>query len=570
MDSSPPIIQERPAHLGDYLAIVRVHKWSILVVTFAFLGLGFLYASRQPAMYTSQAKVLVLQASAVSPNIPNTGGQAGKPLNLETEVQIVESSAVAEAVQKDLNTDQTIQSLLKHVKADYAVESQVLVISFSAGTPDAAQAGAQSFAQAYLDFKNTQANAVVSQQRAGLDDQMTKATDQLDVVSRQLANAIPGTAEFAVAANQKDVLLGRIANIQSSISVLDDYTVHPGDIIGNANLPDAPSSSNKIFLVVGLALGLLLGIGQAFVREALASRLSGIQDLEARLGAPVFAVVPEMSKKQREGIQLIEDPFSSSAEAYRNLRTGLLFSAERRDAHVFLVTSATMGEGKTTTAVNLAVALALAERSVILVSGDLRRPRVFEVIGVRNEPGLLDVLMGTYKVDSAIAQTKVPGLRALPSGGVSPAPSEMIASNQMKKAVAELRDLAEFIVIDSPPLLVSDALIMGPLTDGVLLVVDAEATSPTAVDHAVDQFEHAGVHVLGAVLNRYNPSTTIGYAPRYGYDPTYSPERPPTYSPEITRLSSVDSPGPSEDVIARNGDAEGHDPKPAPVSWRSS
>lgn len=569
MDTSPPVIQERPAHLGDYLAILRVHKWSILVVTAVFLGAGFLYASRQPPMYSSQAKVLVLQGAAVSPNIPNTGGQAGKPLNLETEVQIVNSSAVAEAVQQDLNTDQTVQSLLKHVKPDYAVESQVLVISFSAGTPDGAQAGAQAFAEAYIDFKNTQANAVVDQQRGDLDEQLTKATDQLDAVSRRLADATPGTAEFAVAANQKDVLLGRIGNIQESVSVLDDYTIHPGDIIGNADLPDAPASSSKIFLIVGFALGLLIGVGQAFVRETLAMRLSGIQDLESRLGAPVFAVVPEMSKKEREGIQLIENPFSPSAEAYRNLRTGLLFSAERRDAHVFLVTSATTGEGKTTTAVNLSVALALAERSVILVSGDLRRPRVFEVIGVRNEPGLLDVLMGTSSVEPAVAQTTVPGLRALPSGGVSPAPSEMMASNQMKKAVAELRDLAEFIVIDSPPLLVSDALILGPLTDGVLLVVDAEATSPTAVDHAVDQFEHAGVHVFGAVLNRYNPSTTIGYAPRYGYDPTYAPERP-VYSPEVhPRLSSVDGGAQAEDGDPRDRGRENHDPKPVRASWRS-
>ena len=553
MGMSPPVVQERPAHLGDYLAIVRVHKWSILVVTLVFLGAGALYASRQPPVYSSQSKVLVLQASAVTPNIPNSVGQGGKPLNLETEVQIVGSSAVAEAVQKDLETDQTVKSLLKHVTADYAVESQVLVITFTAGNPDAAQAGAQAFADAYLDFKNTQANAVVAEQRQALDEQLTKASAQLDAASRQLADATPGTAEFSVASNQKTLLLDRIANIQTSISVLDDYTVHPGDIIGDANLPDAPAGSSKIYLIVGLALGLLLGVAQAFVREALASRLSGIDDLESRLGSPVFAVVPEMSKKQRAGIALLEEPFSPVSEAYRNLRTGLLFAAERRDAHVLLVTSATTGEGKTTTAMNLSVALALAERSVIIVSGDLRRPRMFEIIGVPNEPGLLDVLSGTCKVEQAIVQTMVPGLRVLPSGGVSPAPSEMMASNQMKKVVAELRDLAEFIVIDSPPLLVSDALIVGPSTDGVLLVVDGEAISPTAIDHAVDQFGHAGVTILGAVLNRYNPSTSVGYAPRYGYDPTYAPQGPPTYPPEVQpRLASVDGGALADNAAARD------------------
>ncbi|MGH2595728.1 MAG: KEOPS complex subunit Pcc1 [Actinomycetota bacterium] len=569
MDTAPPLMQEKPAHLADYLAILRVHKLSIVLVTVACVGAAFLYASRQPAMYSSTSKVLVLQASAVSPNIPNSGGQAGKPLNLETEVEIVDSSAVALMVQQSLNTDQTIQSLLKHVKADYAVDSQVLVITYSAEDPDFAQAASQAFAESYIAFKNAQAKEVVSEQRSDLNDKLSAASTDLDDASRRLAAATPGTAAYTVASNEKNLLLDRVASIQASLAILDQYTIHPGDIIGDANLPTDPSSSSKIFLIVGLALGILLGIGQAFVRESLANRFSGIPDLQSRLRAPVFAVVPEMTRKGRAGIQLLEDVFSAPSEAYRNLRTTLMFSAERRDAHVFLITSAATGEGKTTTALNLSVALALAERSVVLVSGDLRRPRIYEILGVPNEPGLLDVLMGTCKAEQALKDTEVPGLRVLPSGGISPSPSEMVASNLMKKAVAELRDLAEFIVIDSPPMVVSDPLILGPLSDGVILVVDAEETPPSAVDHAVEQFEHAGVEVLGAVFNRFNPSTVPGYAPRYGYDPSYAPKTVPTYSATPPRLASVDggAAGDDEDVSARVAAHDGA--RPGRSSWRS-
>jgi capsular exopolysaccharide synthesis family protein len=281
-------------------------------------------------------------------------------------------------------------------------------------------------------------------------------------------------------------------------------------------------SPNKPLIgAIGLIAGLAFGIGLAFVREQLDDRLRGRADLEERLGAPVLVVVPRVPGwKRRKDAKLItvEQPKSAFAESYRTLRTSILFAAAQRGVRTLMVVSPTAGEGKTTTAANLAVVLADAGKRVILVSTDLRKPRVQRFFEVSNEVGLSNVLAGEVKPWEALQDPGRENLRLLTSGPVPTAPAELLQSEQMGELVEELREVADFVILDTAPvLLVADALALAPLVDGVLVVVDAETTSRGAVTSARDQLEQLGAPVLGAVLNNFDPSKAKAYSSYYGY-----------------------------------------------------
>jgi capsular exopolysaccharide synthesis family protein len=300
--------------------------------------------------------------------------------------------------------------------------------------------------------------------------------------------------------------------------------------VAPAPLPLSPSSPNKVLDgLIGLAVGLAAGIGLALLRERLDDGLRGRGDLEERVGAPVLAVIPKISgwrRKQEAKLVTLQEPKSAAAEAYRTLRTSVLFAAVQRGLRTIMVVSPGAGDGKTTTAVNLAVVLADAGKRVILVSADLRKPRINQFLELTNDVGVTSVLAGEVKPWDALQTPNVENLRVLEAGPVPNMPAELLASEAMGELVADLREVADFVILDTAPvLLVADALALSPLVDGVLLVADAESTSRSAVVNAREQLDQVGAPLFGAVLNDFDPSKAraynyggyYGYRQRYGF-----------------------------------------------------
>jgi capsular exopolysaccharide synthesis family protein len=224
--------------------------------------------------------------------------------------------------------------------------------------------------------------------------------------------------------------------------------------------------------------------------------------------------VPNWKDHELPELISIDAPRSASSEAYRTLRTNLQFVQHGEDVRVFIVTSGALGEGKTTTVANLGVALAQAGRRIVLVSCDLRRPRLHKFFDLQNETGLSSVLSGQSDLATAMQRAKnLDNVILLASGPIPPNPAELLASDRMRRVVDELRRAADFVIIDTPPLFaVSDALPLAALSDGAILVADAVATTRTAVRHARQQLDQVGARVLGGVLNNFDP-----YASRYSY-----------------------------------------------------
>jgi non-specific protein-tyrosine kinase len=197
----------------------------------------------------------------------------------------------------------------------------------------------------------------------------------------------------------------------------------------------------------------------------------------------------------------LREPSSSAAEAYRTLRTNLLFSSLDRPLHTLLVTSTAPDEGKSTTVANLAVTMAQAEQSVLLVDCDLRRPSLHTLFGRPNEQGLTSSILDT-EAPPAIQETGVPGLRLLTSGPLPPRPADLLGSKRMEALIARLRGAADIVLFDTPPVVaVTDAAVLAPRVDGVLLVLQAGHTRRDRAREARQRLEKVKAHIVGVVLN---------------------------------------------------------------------
>jgi len=243
-------------------------------------------------------------------------------------------------------------------------------------------------------------------------------------------------------------------------------------------------------------------------------------EVACKLETPVLGFVAELPYKDTTAPDtqpyVALHPRSPAAEAYRILRTNLEFAGVDQPLKTILITSPGPGEGKTTTAANLAVVTAQGHKRVILLDCDLRRPKVHRLFGLPNQTGLSDLFRGTATITDLLHTTQVANLSVLTSGSLPPNPAELLSSGRMAQILQELTELADIIIIDSPPFVVSDSVILGAKVDGVLLLVQPERTPDVAAMAMVSQLRRTGAHILGAVFNRITADGS-GYYGNYRY-----------------------------------------------------
>lgn len=208
----------------------------------------------------------------------------------------------------------------------------------------------------------------------------------------------------------------------------------------------------------------------------------------------------------------LTDPSSQAAEAYRTLRTNLTFAALDEPIETLVVTSAAPEEGKSIVLANLAIAMAQGERRTVLVDADLRRPQLHEIFGVANDKGVTTMVVEeTALEDPPLLEVGVEGLRLVPSGPLPPNPADILGSRRMEQAIAALKERADIILFDAPPVAsVTDAAVLGAKADGLLLVVRAGHTRREHAERARDLLERVHVRIVGAVLNDAPRDVTLG------------------------------------------------------------
>ena len=249
--------------------------------------------------------------------------------------------------------------------------------------------------------------------------------------------------------------------------------------------PVSPKTTRN--LAIGLALGVLLGIGLAFLRDLLDNTVKDRQTLEEITGVGLVGSIPLDKERRKEPAISFDNDNSAFAEAFRKLRTNLQFLAVDNPPRVIVVTSSMPSEGKSTTAINIALALAENDHNVVLVDGDLRRPTLDKYLDLVGTVGFSTVLAGRASLHDVLQKTAFPGLTVLTSGAVPPNPSELLGSLAAKKVLDELRAHFDYVVIDSSPLLaVTDAAILAAGADGVLIMARYGETKREQLAHAVE------------------------------------------------------------------------------------
>lgn len=269
-------------------------------------------------------------------------------------------------------------------------------------------------------------------------------------------------------------------------------------------------------VMIGLIIGLFVAILMAFFLEYLDQTIKTSADVERALEVPVLGLIPleavevnghsgGNNGRRRMNLPLVSllSPDHPASEAYRTLRTNVTFvNAEQKELQALVITSPGPGEGKSTTAANLAITLAQQGSKTLLVDADLRRPLVHRAFNLVQEPGLTDVLVGTASLREAVRPNVVPKLDVLPAGVLPPNPSELLGSEAMARLLETLRGQYDTIIFDSPPTLaVTDATVLGASADAVILVVRAGETDEVAAQRALQQLRRVQAKIAGTVLN---------------------------------------------------------------------
>ncbi|MCX6166158.1 MAG: polysaccharide biosynthesis tyrosine autokinase, partial [Ignavibacteriae bacterium] len=296
------------------------------------------------------------------------------------------------------------------------------------------------------------------------------------------------------------------------------------NIIDKALLPTGPSKPNRqLIITIGSILGLALGIGFAFLRNYLDRSIKNPEEIENK-GVTVLAWVPSIEELKELGSSQLEfivanKPNATASESFKALRTRVLYSKLESELKTILVTSSVSGEGKTTVALNLSGSFALADKKVLLMDCDLRKPRIHAIFGSERFPGLSDYLFSNVSLEEITRSTKLANLFYITSGTIPPNPSELLGSKQMSDFLEKLRGIYDVVILDSPPFIsVTDPEILSRVSDGTILIVQANKTPMDAFLKTHGRINNIDSHkFLGSVLNNFSLKSAYGYYYNYYY-----------------------------------------------------
>lgn len=382
----------------------------------------------------------------------------------------------------------------------------------------ASVATSQAVAQRVIDLLGlTQSPVFVAHHLSATPERLTAIID------------ISATATTPAAAQSlADAAVKSLADEIAQIEADQPVQVH-ARLLDAAPLPAVPISPRPhLSLAVGILLGLLAGIATAAILEGLDRTLKSSVQGDALFEAPLLAAVP---RRRGKALVVGAGKDGPQGEPYRTLRTAVRFLSPDKPLRSLLITSAGPGEGKTTTASNLAIAIALSGERVIVIDADLRRARLAQTFGLDRSVGLTSLVLGATSIDQAL-QDWQRGIKVLASGPLPPNPSEIVGSQLFNRLLQQLQSIADIVIIDAPPLLpVSDALALSVQVDGVLIVARHGSTPRAAAAEARSRLESVGAHLVGYVLNAVPSREAKTYYADYYYSPR-GRKAPPRLDPD--------------------------------------
>jgi len=513
---------QRLSSLRDYLGVISRRRWYVIGAIVAALVVAMVYSYSRTPQYRATAQLTYQKQADILATIFGVSSYVSSidvDRELQTAADLIATKEMAMRAQESL--PEVVPNLSQHVTATAVQGTNVLKIEGVSPNPTQAAQIANAYAAAFTTLKRQQArNQIIA-----AEDVVQKKLQRY-VYPRDAAN--PGYV----------ALEGRLQDLRVFEGMANgNYTFAAAATVPTA--PFVPRHTRDALL--GLILGLVVGIGLAFLAEQLDIRVHSTDDLAEALQLPVLGRIPPLARGRvanpTDLLVSVADPTGVGAEAFRMLRGNLDFVNIDGDVHSILITSCSEGEGKTLTATNLAVTLARAGKRVVLLELDLRRPKVHRYFGISNRVGLSDVVAGRVEISEAMqtielapidgsngargARADSGELRVLTSGGLPPNPGEIVASKRVSTLIHELAETADIVLVDSPPFFaVGDAVALSDKVDGLLLVAKMEHITKGMVKEAATLLRTLPCRRLGIAATNFGAGVGA-----YQYQYRYRSER---------------------------------------------
>jgi capsular exopolysaccharide synthesis family protein len=487
------------------------------VLLIALIGGVVAYAitRRLTPIYEAQATVLVVAGPQ------QAGAASGVALNNDqvttTAASLMVEPPILQRVINELTLATSVDQLARQVTAIPITNAQLVNVTVQ--NPDAALATriANTLSSDFVDQVTTQNTQRINQAGAAYQAQIAALQNTLNDEQNKLANAPRNqdttglTAE--ITANSAE--LTTVTAQYSAFKATQAQNLETVSIAAPASQPAQPASPKlPLNVAIGVVAGLLIALGIAALAEYLDQGLDSEEDVRDRLGIPCLAIVPRFNS--RPGARRDQRHEERAREAYRRLRTNLLFSELDNPLKTIVVTSARPGEGKTRTASNLAVSLASSEKSVLLVDADMHRPNQHRIFNKPITQGLSEMLLAAsptgHPVLNGRHETAYANLSILTSGVLPPNPSELLASRRTRLLIHGLEKQRDILVVDTPPAqALTDALSVAAHSSGVILVVESGKTNAAQARAVIEALQNVGAKILGVVLNKAKDRQLASY-----------------------------------------------------------
>ncbi len=501
--------------LRRIFALFWHYAWLIALAGILAGLLGFLTSRSQIPIYRASSTVLIdtapsYRSSEYSMTITSTK-LASTYMNMMT------TDTVILAVQQALGLDMTLGALREAISVTAVGSTDLLKVTVETVNPDLSALIANTLVNESAKQIQEIQQERFAQSRTSLEAQIVDIERQIEDTENQI-NLTPQEVERqsleAKLAQYREIYANlilsfenlRLSEAQNTTSIVPIETASPNP---NQIKPE-PVKTGALAAVIGL----LVTAGVIFLIDMLDDTIKTPDDITRKFHLSVLGIIFD-SGLGEDQLVTIEQPRSPTSEGYRTLRTNVSFSSVDRPLRTLMITSSGPNEGKTTIASNLAVAIAQSGKHVILADADLRLPKTHTYFGLSNRRGLTTLFAESLKtLESVIQETSVNNLSLVTTGGLPPNPSELLGSNRMQKILETMQENTDLVILDSPPLLaVTDAAVLAPSIDGVLIVVQPGMTHERALERVLTQLDQVNARVLGVVMNKVKM-----HGGHYGYD----------------------------------------------------
>ena len=518
MDHSTEEQMEEGLDLRQYFSLFLHWSWLILLAALVAGSAAFFFSKRMTPYYQSSTTVLVNAAPATKATDYSSVMMSEQLTS--TYSQMMSNDSVLTEVVKQLGLNIPTDDLKEMITVATLQDTQLIQVTVESIDPKLSA----NIANAVATISAVQIEEIQSQRFL---QSKTTLEAQLADLEQQIAT-YQAEAAAASTTEEKDRLDTKVTQYREIYSNLlssyESVRLSEAQAVSSVvqvepAVPDYTPVKPKVMqnTLLAAVVGLLLAAGVIAAREALDDTIKNPEDITRKFKLPVLGVIDHHSVEEYTPITLT-DPRSPTAEAYRTLRTNISYTSVDKPLRTLMVTSSEPGEGKTTTISNLGVVLAQNGQCVIVADCDLRRPRVHTFLGLPNRQGISNLFTkSSVSLNSHRQGTKVENLTVITTGSLPPNPAELLGSQKMQAILDNMRQSADIILIDTPPILaVTDAAVLAPTLDGVLIVVRPGKTRASALRLTLEQMHRVNANVLGIVLN--DVATRGSY---YGYQYRY-------------------------------------------------